>query len=302
MTLTVVVLCLLAAATHAGWNLIGKRTHPSTAFFAVALAIGACLLGPVVAWQWHIVAGIPAKVWLLLVATGFCEAIYVCCLAGAYAHGDMSVAYPLARALPIVGVTALTHVFSRGDPVSSYYLVGAAMVVGGCVILPKRRFSEFRLRDYVKLSCLLAAAAGLGTVGYSIIDKEALDILRAAGSPGSARIWMTTIYFFIKILITLVFLLPVIALRQRERENLREVLNSKKIMALLTGVAATVAYVMILMAMGLVSNVSYVVALRELGVPLGAILGVVILREPPYVPKLVGVAIIFAGMVLVALG
>ena len=39
-----------------------------------------------------------------------------------------------------------------------------------------------------------------------------------------------------------------------------------------------------------------------ISVPLGTVLGVVILREPPYVPKLVGVAIIFAGMVLVALG
>ena len=91
-------------------------------------------------------------------------------------------------------------------------------------------------------------------------------------------------------------------LRQSERENLREVLNSKKIMALLTGAAATVAYVTILLAMGLVSNVSYVVALRQLSVPLGVILGVVVLREPRYTPKLVGVAIIFAGMVLVALG
>ena len=36
-------------------------------------------------------------------------------------------------------------------------------------------------------------------------------------------------------------------------------------------------------------------------VALAALAGVLILREPPYVPKFIGVATIFAGLVLVAL-
>ena len=54
--------------------------------------------------------------------------------------------------------------------------------------------------------------------------------------------------------------------------------------------------------MAFVSNVSYVVAFRQLSVPPGAVAGVLLLHDPPYLPKLIGVAIMFAGLVLVGLG
>ena len=54
--------------------------------------------------------------------------------------------------------------------------------------------------------------------------------------------------------------------------------------------------------MGHVTNVSYVVAFRQLSIPLGAVLGVLVLGEPGYRPKLAGVALMFGGLILVALG
>ena len=62
------------------------------------------------------------------------------------------------------------------------------------------------------------------------------------------------------------------------------------------------AYTLVLVAMAFVSNVSYVVAFRQVSVPLGAVAGVLVLGDRPHVPKLVGVAIMFAGLVLVGLG
>jgi uncharacterized membrane protein len=51
-----------------------------------------------------------------------------------------------------------------------------------------------------------------------------------------------------------------------------------------------------------VTNVSYVVAFRQLSIPLGAFVGVFVLKEPRYRPKLVGVLVMFAGLVLVGAG
>jgi hypothetical protein len=42
------------------------------------------------------------------------------------------------------------------------------------------------------------------------------------------------------------------------------------------------AYSLVLIAMSFAKNISYVVAFRQLGIPIGAILGMVILKEPMY--------------------
>jgi len=47
-----------------------------------------------------------------------------------------------------------------------------------------------------------------------------------------------------------------------------------------------------------VSNVSYVAVFRQLSIPLGAIFGIVFLKEPRYLPKTIGITAIFLGLVL----
>jgi hypothetical protein len=72
--------------------------------------------------------------------------------------------------------------------------------------------------------------------------------------------------------------------------------------AALAGMGIYLAYTLVLVAMAFVSNVSYVVAFRQISVPLGTVAGVLAQREPSYLPKLLGVAIMFAGLVLIGLG
>ena len=61
-------------------------------------------------------------------------------------------------------------------------------------------------------------------------------------------------------------------------------------------------YSLVLIAMSFVKNVSYVVAFRQLSIPIGVILGAVILKERMYPLRVVGTAILFVGLVLVAVG
>jgi drug/metabolite transporter (DMT)-like permease len=72
--------------------------------------------------------------------------------------------------------------------------------------------------------------------------------------------------------------------------------------AILSGIAIFVAYSLVLIAMGFARNVTYVVAFRQMSIPLGVLLGLLVLGEPMNPPKAVGVLAVTAGLVLVALG
>jgi uncharacterized membrane protein len=63
-----------------------------------------------------------------------------------------------------------------------------------------------------------------------------------------------------------------------------------------------VTYALVLASMAYVRNVSYVAAFRQLSIPIGAFLGIALQGEPPYRPKLVGVASVTVGLVFVAVG
>ena len=61
-------------------------------------------------------------------------------------------------------------------------------------------------------------------------------------------------------------------------------------------------YAIVVTSMAYVSNVSYVVAFRQISIPIAVMMGVVGLGERLYPPKVLGVSITFAGLLAVALG
>ena len=90
-----------------------------------------------------------------------------------------------------------------------------------------------------------------------------------------------------------------VALDSRERKILTDVLHNFKGAAAITGIGIYLTYGLVLASMNYVTNVSYVAAFRQLSIPLGALFGMVLLNEPRYVPKLIGVVTIFIGLIIV---
>ncbi len=88
----------------------------------------------------------------------------------------------------------------------------------------------------------------------------------------------------------------------RERQSMTDVLQSYKKPAVMTGIGIYLTYGLVLVSMNYVTNVSYVAAFRQLSIPLGALLGMALLKEPRYPPKIIGVVIVFLGLVLVSTG
>ena len=302
MTSTAVLLLLVGASAHAGWNLVSKRVHPSVRYFLLAVTVEVACLAPLAAWNWQVVAAIPPGVWLRMVASGLCLAVYFVTLSGAYRHGHMSVAYPLARSLPVVGVAAVTHLLGWGDRLTATSVVGMALVLAGCIVLPMRRFRELRMKNYLNLSCLLAVGAAVATVGFTLVDHSALGILRDPGGLALSASRAASAYICFEMALTLAFLWCFVLVCRPRGEGFAQVVRTKAKPAAISGAAMGATYVLTLTAMGHVANVSYVIAFLQTSILLGAVLGVVVLREPPYVPKFVGVGAMFAGLVLVALG
>jgi uncharacterized membrane protein len=303
MSTLAIILIVISAFMHAGWNLLSKSQRPTAAFFLIASLAGALLLSPtLILYRDTILHGISSQVWLLLFMTGFFMALYYIALAGAYRAGDISVAYPLARSSPVIVVSIVTLILGRGDQLSAKCIAGIILVVGGCFLVPLQHFSDLRLKNYLNATCGLALIAAIGTSGYSILDDEALRQLRTNTQITIGNLQVTLLYACLEAFITFFWLSLFVAIRRKSRSNLSHLLQTNKRHAVLTGIAIQLTYIIVLISLAFVDNVSYVVGFRQLSIPLGVVLGIFILKEKSHVPKLAGVTIMFVGLILVATG
>jgi len=298
MSSVAAILLVLSAFTHAGWNFLSKKEHPSLAFYFVANTFGVLCVLPILMYYSDRIAQVPIFVWGCLVCSGFFLAAYMAALAGAYRAGDMSIAYPLARSLPAILVTGVTLILGLGKTVNLWFIIGVIFIVVGCIMLPMSTFGDFRFRNYSNFCCLLAVLAAACIAGYTMIDYEALRRLRSLSGRSFDPIEATLVYIVLEAVSTSAWKATLVLISQRERERLRQVLRTYKRSAVLTGIGIYVTYGLVLASMNFVDNVSYVAAFRQLSIPLGALLGMAFLKEPPYQPKITGVAVIFAGLVL----
>ena len=299
MSLTAAILLIISAVTHAGWNYISKKEHPTASFYLVANTMGVICVLPILLFYGSQILLIPGSVWIFITLSGFFLAAYMAILAGAYRAGDMSIAYPLARSLPVIFVFLITLIFGKGKPLGILGISGIILVVAGCTILPLKALRQFQFSNYKNLCCLLAMLAAVGIAGYTVIDDVALRNLREIPENPWNPIDATLVYMVLEGISCSVWQFLIVALDARERRILIDVLSDFKGTAAITGIGIYLTYGLVLASMNYVTNVSYVAAFRQLSIPLGALLGMVLLKEPRYVPKVIGVAIIFLGLIIV---
>ena len=300
MSLAAVVLVLLSVATHVWWNLLAKRQHPTSAFFLVGNFMALLWMAPLLVWLSPPLSSIPAAVWYVLVATGVAQAVYYAGLAGAYRTGDMSFAYPLARSVPPVFVLAGSVVLGRSDHISGQCILGITVLVAGGALLPMRSFRDLRLRNYANACFCLSLLSAVGTAGYSLCDDHGLRLLRATPWFGVAL--ATIVYAVLEAISTMLILAVWVLCNARERRDLPRVLAQTKTEALLVGSGVYVSYGLALAAMAYVADVTYVVGLRQLSVPVGALLAVRLFGERMTGPKVAGLLLCTGGTVLIGTG
>jgi drug/metabolite transporter (DMT)-like permease len=232
------------------------------------------------------------------------QAVYFLGLTAAYRQGDISLVYPLARAVPILMVVAASFALGKGDTISPLGLTGMILIVLGCFILPLPSFRRLQLRHYLKYTYLMVLVTAVGTAAYTLIDDEALRQLRQSPAIALTDTEVTLLFIALQVASTAVMMGLASFLFARERERFKLLMERRALLlsAALTGVVIMSTYGLVLASMAYVTNVSYVAAFRQLSIPIGAIFGLTLLKEPRYPPKLLGILIISTGLLLVGIG
>jgi drug/metabolite transporter (DMT)-like permease len=306
MSVTAVVLILVSAFMHAGWNFFSKRLYPTPEVYMVALTGGALILLPLILAHWGSMSLVPSTVWILVLGAGFFQALYFSGLAGAYRHGDLSVAYPVARALPVILVLIISFILGRGDQISLQAATGSVIVVIAAFFLPMRYFGELRLRNYFNLTSLFALLAAIGTMGYSLLDDAALQELRHPSALGDTLtvLQISYLYLALEAVTTIIWMalfyavdVKLLSAHSHDRYRVTPILPS-----VLMGGMIYVTYGLVLISMAFVNDVSYVVAFRQVSLPIGVILGLLILRERGGWLRFSAVILMVAGLIFIATG
>ena len=300
MPILAISLIAISALLHAGWNLICKSCHPSAAFFLISTGASVLVSLPVTFYYLPVLSRLPYTVWIFLILTGIVQALYYTSLGNAYRLSEISIAYPLAKSIPVLLIPVITITLGLGTKLGTGALIGMLLVSVGCMILPLPSFRQLSLRNYLGKGFVFILGAALTTAAYTIIDSEALRVFRSAKIVGYLP--TALIYIVWENILIEIFLIPLVLLRQRERRTLWAIRTEGGIRyPAISGVICSISYLLVLLAMMLAGNVSYIAAFRQLSIPLGAILGIFLFKERSNPPKLAGIVMIFIGLLLVGL-
>jgi drug/metabolite transporter (DMT)-like permease len=266
---------LIAAAAHAGWNAVvkqGLEPFAMTVLVAVAAGVISLALIPVV--------GLPAVAsWPWVAASVGIHLFYFIGLIGAYRAGDMGQVYPLARgAAPIM--TAMISTTWLAEPLGLVGWCGLVTLVAGVMLLSLRGGGTLARLDRRAVGYALFTAVTI--CAYSIVDGV------GARTAGNASAYAVTLFAGIGI----VMAVYAWALRGREVFAAMAPFWRRGIGG---GAMQIVSYWIAIWAMT-VAPIAMVAALRETSVLFGALIAVVILKEPLRAARVVAALMIVAGL------
>jgi drug/metabolite transporter (DMT)-like permease len=294
MTLQGIILVFLSAVMHASWNVYSKSYGNPLSFMYWALVWSAIIYVPLFVAA-VVFAPFTPMVWLLAISSGLLCSVYFLALGLSYRDGLVSVAYPVARAFPILVVTWAGTLL--GERPSVQGLVGIVLVVTGCFFLPFREFKRSTggpfWRAYITRSALWAFAAAFVTSLYSIVDKAAAMHIRAS-QPGLTLLGKLN-YVYIQNLIGLVGLVLVFRFLRWKMDPV------PRAQGIVFGVIFLVSYGLVMVAFT-TDPVAYVVTFRQLSIVIATIASMIFTEKFFSWPRFVGAVQITIGVVLVGLG
>jgi drug/metabolite transporter (DMT)-like permease len=286
MSTTALALVLTAALIHATWNLAAKGvTGDRVAFIWLYVVTTVVCWGPV-AVVWVVARGeTPRWGWLVGAAvTAVLHIGYQLVLQRGYAEGDLNLVYPVARG----SGPLLTFVFAivvLGQRPALLPAAGVLAIVAGVLLIALGR-SHRGLRAGAAWGLL----TGTAIASYTVWDNFSVNHLDVPPLP----------YFVLSAVLQLPWLAVLLG-RRHEPQPLGEVWRTTRGPVLLVGVLSPLAYVLVLRALQL-APVALVAPARETSIVVGAVFGWLVLHEPRPARRLVGAAVVLAGIALIAVG
>ena len=281
---------LSAASLHALSNMLIKQARDKLAFAWWSNTALAVLGLPLLMF-----VGQPQPIgWGYVLVSGLIEAIYFVTLTRAYALGDLSQVYPIARGSAPLFTLLWATLFLSEQP-SLGGLIGIGLIVSGLYLVNLPSLAAWRtpLIGLRSAASRWALFTGFFISIYSTIDKVGV------------RYFDPLVYLYLFISVTSITLSVQWLMPSRRSALLDEVkpmndansigAKAKPIGRVLAGALfGTAAYTLVLMALQL-SPVSYVSPVRELSVVIGAWLGIRVMGEQ-------GGRVRIAASLLIAIG
>ena len=296
MPTVALVLVIVAAVLHAGWNVLLKTSGDPLRTAVRLQAIGTAVLVPVgfLAWLANGRPAIEPGGVALALGSGVLEAVYFLCLSAAYARGDLSLVYPLARGTaPLLSI--LVGLGLLGERLGGPAAVGVGCLVGG-ILLVARPWRALRAAGRGHRGAIgFALATGVSIAAYSAVDRVGVRILEP---------WLYGAFLAV---FATVILAVAVAVGRRSGFLGTPIVASRPTSLWRDGVAGVMsltAYLLILFAYSL-APLAAVAPLRESGIVLAAAWGAVRLGEAARgresAARIGAAALVVLGAVLLAI-
>ena len=269
-----------AALVHATWNALvktdGDRLSLIKLMSATQVVVSVVLI--------PFVPAPSLESWPYLAASSVFNTGYMLMLNRAYAAGDLSLVYPIARgvaplAVAIVSITVLGENLSFANQ-------GAVLLIGlgiTSLALTQRPTRLIDLRPF-----FFALTTGAFIAAYTIVDGLGA---RAAGSAHGYVVWLS--------LVTSLLIVACVHWLQQGRS--RPVAQRTRTAGIAAGMMSYASSWVVIWALTL-APLALVSALRETGVVFAVIIGVAVLKEPLSLSRLASVATTLLGTTILKLG
>lgn len=279
-------LVVAAAFIHAFWNLLSKRAADAGPTFVFAYNLVCCvayapwvvwlLLRGEVPWSWPAVVGIGLS--------GLIHLAYSLCLQRGYQVADLSVVYPTARGTgPLL--SSIGAFLLLGETPSPQGILGLLAVVAGIgLISTQGDLSAFR-RPGGQAGVRWGTATGSLIASYTVVDAY---VVKSLGVHPVILDWCSNLLRFI-------LLAPLVL---RNVGQARERMKGRWHLAVAVGLLSPLSYIFVLIALDMGAPLSVVAPAREMSMMVGALLGMIVLREPAGRWRLVGCLVLVFGVVL----
>ncbi len=289
MAFASLLLVVLAAFIHAGWNLLAKRAASVGPVFVFAYTFVGCIAyapwvfyllvqGDGIAWTWRGIG--------FILLSGLIHLAYSLFLQRGYQVADLSVVYPVAR-----GTGPMLSTFGAflilGELPSARGLIGLVVVVAGIgLIATQGDLSAFR-RPGGQSGVRWGTATGGLIASYTVVDAYAVKDLGIA--PVVLDCFSNVLRFFL--------LAPLVVANPRRAID---AMRGYWRIAIVVGVLQSLSYILVLTALTAGAPLSLVAPMREMSMMIGALMGMLILREKVGPWRLAGCGLVIAGVILLS--
>ncbi|MCL2704581.1 MAG: DMT family transporter [Spirochaetaceae bacterium] len=275
-------LVLFAAFTHASWNYFSKKVSGNfTVFWYGLFFVNSILL--IYTTYFFITNGTGSIYWPPIIISAIVHGSYYFCILYTYSKEDISSIYPIARGTGVIG-TALVSYFFLKETISPFAAYGISIVCLGILLIS---LSKIKNKGRSIKPYFFAVLTGVFIVMYAVTDKIGVQHMHPI------------------VYISLVDLIATVALARAANKNgfSESIKIIKKYFkeTLIIGIGSTGTYLIILFAMRF-ERASYIFSVRESSIVIASIMGFIFLKEKPTLFKIIGIASITAGLILIKLG